>query len=470
MPKNFYDREGELKDLNRRLESLRSGEFIVMYGRRRVGKTELVKQFLDNMETKKLYFYVDLIEKQGLMESMASEITKQLGNVIRFDNWDGFFDFIDKESAKERFVLVIDEFQRFLEISPDFITKLQRYWDEKLKDNKMMIIIVGSSIGMMQRITKSSAAPLYGRISSRMKISPFRYVDFREMFRSMSEEEKVNHYAVFGGTPYYLMQVKSMNGNIYSCISNLILNRGGKLYEEPAILMESENIRTHARYNAILQSIALGKEITKEIQDYSHIPGTTLPAYLKRLDELLDLVYRKEPVLGKEKHSRYKLKDNFFNFWYKFIFPNQSALNLGNVKMVEADIKENLGGYVGHIFENIIYELLTLYINRKIGGLEIDFEEIGSWWDRKANEVDIVAFNKKKGVVLVGEIKWTNEKVDTDLLDDLIRKSKLINFKGVYKFMLVSKSGFTKKCIEKMDQMNCVHLDMADIEKLFDEA
>lgn len=470
MPKEFYDREKELKELNSRLESLKSGEFIIMYGRRRVGKTEIVKQFLEGIGTKKLYFYVDLVEKPGLIDSMSYEIAKQIDDVVRFEKWDDFFDYIYQKSTKDKLVLVIDEFQRFLEISPDFITKLQRYWDEKLRNNKLMIILVGSSIGMMQRITKSPAAPLYGRISSRMKISPFRYADFRKMFPEMKEEDKIKYYAVFGGTPYYLMQVKGMNDNIYNCISNIVLSRDGSLREEPAILMESENIRMHARYNSIIQAISMGKEITKEIQDFSRIPGTTLPAYLKRLDELLDLIYRKEPVLGKEKHGRYKLKDNFFNFWYKFVFPNQSALNLGNFKAVENEIKENLNGYVGHIFENLIIELLTLYMNRKIRDFEINFEEIGSWWDRKGNEIDIVAYNKKAGIILVGEIKWTNEKVDTDLLEELVRKSRLVNFRGVYKFMLVSKNGFTKKCIDRMDEIGCIHLDLDDVEKLFDEA
>ncbi len=471
MPKDFYDREDELADLNKRLESLKTGEFISIYGRRRVGKTELMKQFLETAQSKKLYFYVDLMERPGLIESMASEITKQLGDAVRFEKWDDFFDYIIQKSSKEKLILVIDEFQRFLEISPEFITKMQRYWDEKLRHNKILIVIVGSSIGMMHRITKSYAAPLYGRISMRTKISPFRYVDFRKMFRSMSEEEKVNHYAVFGGTPYYLMQVKEMDDNIHSCITSLILNKGGKLYEEPAILMESENIRTHARYNAILQAIALGKEIPKEIEDYTHIPSTTLPAYLRRLDDLLDLVYRKKPILGKEKHGRYRLRDNFFSFWYKFVFPNQSRLNLGHVKEVESQIKENMGGYVGHIFENIIHELLLLYSGRqKIKGIEIDFDEVGSWWDRKANEIDIVAYSRKKGNILLGEIKWTNEKVDADLFDDLVRKSKLVNFRGMAKFIMISKSGFTKRCIEKMEQMHCVYLDLTDIEKLFDDA
>lgn len=473
----FYDREGELGDFLHRFNSMKtgdgsggSGELIVLYGRRRVGKTELVKQFLQQVNGKRLYFYVDLVEKQGLLDSLSNEMTVQLGDVVRLGEWGDFFDYIGRQAAGEPFILVMDEFQRFLEISPDFITKLQRFWDEKGKDLRLMIILVGSSMGMMYRITKSATAPLYGRISTRMKIGPFRFVDFRKMFKSLNEEEKVVHYAVFGGTPYYLTHVKNMEGSIHDKILNLVLKRGGKLSEEPSILMESENIRTHARYNSILQAIAMGKEVTKEIQDYSRIPSTTLPAYLKRLDALLDLVYRKEPVLGKEKHGRYRMKDNFFSFWYRFVFHNQSALNLGNVSLVEEEIRENLSAYVGKVFENIMYELLTLYLNREIKGHKIDFQEIGSWWDRKGNEIDIVAYNKKKRTILVGEIKWTNQKVDVDLVNSLIEKSKRIPFNGTYSFMLVSKRGFTEQCIERMKALNFISLDLSEIEKLFDEA
>ena len=133
-------------------------------------------------------------------------------------------------------------------------------------------------------------------------------------------------------------------------------------------------------------------------------------------------------------------------------------------------IKDNLNAYIAKTFERIVHELLMLYSGRAIKGLEIDFEQIGSWWDRKANEIDIMAYSRKKEPVLLGEIKWTNDKVDTDLLDDLTKKAKLVNFKGEYRLMLVSKNGFTKRCIEKMEQMNCVYLDLSDIEKLFNEA
>ena len=468
--KEFYDRESEIKMLKEKAESLKSGELVVMYGRRRVGKTEIVKRFLKDIKANKMYFYLDLVERPVALGAMSEAIKTQLGDTIELEDWDSFFEYLHKKSEKERLVVVIDEFQRFLEVSPEFITKLQRYWDESLKYDKIMMLAVGSSIGMMLKISKSYAAPLYGRVDSRIKISPFHYVDFRKMFSQMTEEERIRYYAVFGGTPYYLTRAKDTEGDIYSRIHKLVLMPDGKLRDEAEILMEAENLRTHAKYNSILQAISMGKETTKEIEDYTRIKRTTLPTYLKNLEKMLDIVKKSEPVMGKERHGRYRISDNFFRFWYKFVFPNQSLFNMADgAGKVQDLIKDNLNAYIAKTFEKVVHELLMLYSGRVIKGIEIDFEQIGSWWDRKANEIDILAFSRKKVPVLLGEIKWTNNKVDVDLLDNLTKKTKLVNFKGEYKLMLVSKNGFTKRCIEKMDQMGCVYLDLADIEKLFDD-
>ncbi|MBU0646781.1 AAA family ATPase [Patescibacteria group bacterium] len=389
MVEEFYDRKNEIEQLRERYKALDGGVLLALYGRRRVGKTELVKKFMNELPQKrKFYFYVDLSGKQELLNSLSAAILEQLNETIKFGSFDGFFDYLEGKSS-EKFLLVIDEFQRFLNVAPEFITKLQNRWDSKLRHSKIMILIVGSSIGMIKKITESRAGALYGR-ASKIKISPFRYVDFRLMFKELDESEKIERYAVFGGTPYYLEKTKKI-GSTLQAISELVLKKDGVLAEEPKNLLEYENVRVHAKYNSILHSIGSGKEILKEIQDFTKIPPTTMPAYIKRLDELLDLVGKKDPILGKERLGRYAIRDNFFKFWYKFIFPHQTALNLGNDKLVLKIIEENLNSYVGRIFEDIVKELLILSLNKKIKGVEMNFENIGSWWDRYSNEIDIVA-------------------------------------------------------------------------------
>ncbi len=467
MGKEFYNRKSELCLLENIYAHLEEGKLLVLFGRRRVGKTELVKEFMSKLlQKEKFYFYIDFSSKQELLNTLSVALQEQIGENLRFGDYESFFDYIDKRSEQQRFLLVIDEFQRFLEVSPEFITKLQNRWDSKLRHNKLMIVLVGSSIGMMQQIMERRTGALYGR-ATRVKISPFRYVDSRLMFKNLNETEKIERFAVFGGTPYYLAKTKGME-NTKDAILNLVLKKGGDLVEEPKNLMEYENVRIHAKYNSILHSIASGKEILKEMEDFTKLPSTTMPAYIKRLDELLDLVAKHDPILGKERLGRYMIKDNFFRFWYKFVFPHQTALNLGNEKLVFKIIEDNLNNYVGRIFEGIVHELFTLFLNKKIKGVEINFENIGQWWDRKGNEIDIVAYNEKNRQIYVGEVKWTQQLCGVDILDDLIEKGRLLNYSGRYQYILISKNGFTVQSLEKMKKLPVLHLDVNEMTKLFD--
>ena len=466
--KEFYDRKEELALLKDKYVNLSSGNMTVIYGRRRVGKTELVKQFLKSVPNH-FYFYVEVSEKKGILDSLSKSVSEQLKENKKFNDFYEFLDYMGSKSEKEPFVLVIDEFQRFLGIAPEYITNLQNAWDSKLKNKKIMILLLGSSIGMIQKIMSSKAGALYGR-AQKIKISPFKYSDFRLMFEELNEEEKVLSYSVFGGTPDYLEKFKKTQGDIHNKIFELILKKGAVLLEEPKNLLEYENVRVHAKYNSILQATSSGKETLKEIEDFTKISAPTMSAYINRLDELLDLLGRKDPVLGKEKLGRYCVRDNFFKFWYKFIFPNQTPLNLGNTKLVSSFIKENLNGYVGRIFEDIVKELLILYNTKEIKGLKLNFENIGSWWDRNSNEIDILAYNLKEKSFLLGEVKWTTNPLDIDVVEELYRKSKLIHYAGDYKFLFVSKNGFTQNALKKMQELNAIYLDLKDISDLFDKS
>ncbi len=459
----FHDREEEMLFLTQRFHALSAGEFIILYGRRRVGKTELVRRFLGRVGG--LYLYVDVVEPSVLLHSFEEDVLRQTGETVRFRDWGDFFAYI-AEKAERPFVLVIDEFQRFLDIAPDFLTRLQRQWDETLRHRRLMLVAVGSSIGMMQSIVSSRTAPLYGRATARRKIGPFRYLEFRGMFPGLPEAERIEHYAVFGGTPHYLSHVRRTRGGLMERITRLVLERGGPLSDEPGVLLEAERIRVGARYNAILQAVSQGRDTAKEIGDYTGIPGSALPAYLRRLDDLLDLVGRGDPVLGKQRHGKYRLRDNFFAFWYRFVFPHQAALNLGNVGAVREIIQRDIQSHVGRVFETVVRELLGHYAGRSITGVPIGFEDIGSWWDRQGNEIDLVA--PGRGITLVGEVKWTGEKVGVAVLKELVRKGGLLPVSGRLQLLMVSRSGFTEECLAEMDRMGCLHLDLAEMGKLFD--
>lgn len=471
--KEFYDRKNELgllREKYRQMDSTQEGVMLAVYGRRRVGKTELIKKFLksvEGVEQSKLYFYVGLSQRGVIFNALAEAIKEQEGNIMRIEKADDFFNYIVSKARHEKFILVFDEFQRFLDVAPEVITSLQDYWDRELKDQRIMILLVGSSIGMMQKIMDSRAGALYGR-AQKIKISPFTYADFRLMFKELSEEEKILRYGVFGGTPYYLEKTKRF-ADTQEAIQELILKKDSELSEEPKTLLEYENVKIHAKYNAILQAVSSGKEVLREIQDFTKMSVVHLPPYIMRLDRLLDLVKRSDPVLGKERLGRYRIKDNFFKFWYRFILPNETAINLGNTRLVSDVIKEELNGYMGRIFEDIVKELLTLYNTKEIKGLKLNFENIGSWWDRNNNEIDILAYNLKEKSFLLGEVKWTRNKTDREVVDNLLRKSKLITFSGDYKLIFISKNGFTERAMQRMDELKAIHLDLKEIERLFNE-
>ena len=469
--KEFYDRKDELSLLKENyslLEQTKKGVMLTIYGRRRVGKTELIKQFLKTIKEQKLYFYVGVSQRSIIFNNLAESIKEQTGESIKIETAEDFLKYLINKSKEGKFTIVLDEFQRFLDIAPEMISALQNYWDSVLKDRQIMILLLGSSIGMIQKIMDSKAGALYGR-AQRIKVSPFRYSDFRLMFRELSEEEKIIRYSVFGGTPYYLERTKRFK-DTYEAITELILKKDSELSDEPRNFLEYENVKNHVKYNSIIQSISSGKELLKEIQDFTKMSITDLPPYIQKLDKMLDLVGRKDPVLGKERLGRYQAKDNFFKFWYKFILPNQTPLNLGNTKLVSDLIKQDLNAYIGRIFEDIAKELLVLYNTKEIKGLKLNFENIGSWWDRNSNEIDIIAYNLKEKNFLLGEVKWANKQLDLDVVEELERKSKYLNYGGTYKFLFVSKNGFTERALKKMQDIGAVHLDLKEIEELFSKA
>src|SRR3989338_1353123 len=186
--KEFFDRKNELKLLQERYANLAPSDMVVLYGRRRVGKTELVKQFLKNIKNH-FYFYIEVTQKSELLNYLSKAVEEQLGEKVIFRDFYEFLNFIGDKSEKEPFVLIIDEFQRFLDIAPEYISSLQNAWDSKLKNKKIFILLLGSSIGMIQKIMNSKAGALYGR-AQKIKISPFKYADFRFMFKELSEKEK----------------------------------------------------------------------------------------------------------------------------------------------------------------------------------------------------------------------------------------------------------------------------------------
>jgi len=478
----FYNRVKEQKFLSDCFAS-RKSELIIIEGRRRIGKTELIKQLLAAHQ-EKIYFFVNITERKLELEEFSNAIERQNGETVLFETPAQLYGYLVERSArsKKKLIIVFDEFQRFEDVDRSFVTSLQDAWDQGFRDSgKAMIILAGSSVSMMRKLTQRSGAPLYGRKTGHAHLRPFEYGDLRLAFRNFSEEERIRAYAVFGGTPHYFMQLGDAGApDFIKEIRRVILEPEAPLRDEPNGIFFKEG-KWSVRYNAILQAVAQGNRTGTDIANYvsSQVQKTVHPEslspYLRTLIETLDILERDEPVFGKSKHGRYRFVDPFFEFWFKFVFPNQDALELGNYPFVEKMIQEQLPALEGRVFERICRQFLRSHNNRKIKDLKLDLTELGAWWTRKgriipqeAVEIDIVA--KNGDPLLAGEARYSGKPMDYQDLHNLVEnKSRWIGHAGKLEFILFSKSGFTRECLEYAEKIKCTTLDLNEMAEIYDE-
>ena len=474
----FWDRKVELEGL-RAIHETKNAAFVKLYGRRRVGKTELILRFLRELPKRTyLYYYVDRAEDEVYYQTLSDAIERQIGDKVKINSWDDFFDYVAKKS-QDRFVLVIDEVPRFMDAKSIFLTRLQHAWgtDPKLENSKVMIILVGSSISMMDRMTNQNG-PLYGRITHTKKLSPFRYVDLRGLFKGKPEEEIIKHYAVFGGTPHYVRIAYLESKELDEAIMTLIVRPQSTLSKEADELFDIEGVREPARYVSILTAIAQGNLKLPQIGSLTGIQMEQLPTYLNTLHDRLDLVKPADPIGGKKKNARYEVSDNFFRFWFKFVFPHRSSIELGNTKDIHKLIHDQLPAFTGHVFEKIVRELFILYQGRDIMGVPILFDEIGSWWPSKGElpgmkdtgDIDVVARHEKSKTTYVADVKFTTDEYGFREFNVFQERIKNLPYGGSVLPFIVSRSGFKSDFVKHAKERKIPLIDLEQLSSLFDKA
>ena len=258
----FYDRCNELKFLKEKYDNLIKGEFGVLYGRRRMGKSELLRRFLKKIKTKKMYINVIDANKKNFMDTLSKKVEQTFGGTFKISKWSDFFEYLVEKTKEESLVFVIDEFQRINSFAKDFIFALQEYWETHLRKRRILIIICGSSMSMMHKLALEEKGPLYGRKTFEYALKQFKYIDFREMFKDFYEEEKIKIFSIFGGTPKYLDDFKSSELTFLEGFEKLVLSSNGSLFEDPLNALKFE-LKNPERYVAILRAISMGKVETK---------------------------------------------------------------------------------------------------------------------------------------------------------------------------------------------------------------
>ena len=452
--KQFVDRELEMETLQNEYE--RDGSaLVVLYGRRRVGKTTLISEFIKD---KKALFFLASEEaeaqnRNAFKEKVAEFIDSDLLRSADIKNWDVLFKSIMDTHFESKPVIVLDEFQYLGKANPAFPSIFQRIWEELLKDKSVMVILCGSLISMMESQTLAYGSPLYGRRTAQIRLKQIPFGYYHEFFPNKSRKELIEMYSVTGGVPKYI-ELFSESKDIYSAIQKCVLNRSGYLYDEPHFLLQQE-VSEVGSYFSIIKAIAAGNSKLSAISSILEIKSTSLTKYLKTLIDL-DILEREVPITEdnpeKSKKGLYKIKDNYLRFWFAFVYPNMSFIESGHSRIVMNKIRNSLvKNHIAFVYEDVCKE--RMWDLNGEGAWPFNFTKIGRYWDSK-DEIDIVALDPEGKNLILGECKYWAEPVGVSVLRDLEAKTDSVawerNNRKVW-YVLFSASGFTDELIKEAE-------------------
>lgn len=451
----FINRYKERDFLQNEYDRLGSS-LVILYGRRRVGKTTLVSEFV--RDKKFLYFLVteeSESQNRNAFKGMVAEfIDSELLKKSSVDNWEIIFKSLINYKTDDKKVIIIDEFQYLGKSNPAFPSIFQKIWDTLLKELNIMVILCGSLISIMESQTLSYSSPLYGRRTGQIKLNqiPFKY--YHEFFSYKSYKELIEYYAVTGGVPKYI-ELFYDSKDIYTAIEKNILTKISFLYDEPNFLLQRE-VGEVGSYFSIIKAIAMGNQKLSKIATNLELKQTGLTKYLKTLINL-DILEREVPITEdnpeKSKRGLYKIKDNFILFWFKFIYPNLSYIESGNEELAMKKIRQNLvDNHISYIYEDICREEMW-GLNAK-GEWDFHFDKVGRWWNGNT-EIDIVAIDSTGTDIIFGECKYWKSKVGIDVFKELEKKAEYVEWKSTRRkshFALFSISGFTDDLIKLSEE------------------
>lgn len=432
----FANRYKELELLNSEYFNERFA-FTVLYGRRRVGKTTLLKEFIKQKPS--IYFLVTLenfnIVLKRLQNIVADFLQDNFLKSLELKDVKQLFEYLAQKDYEQKLIIIIDEFQYLTKLDDSIPSQFQYIVDELLKNKNIHLILCGSIISMMYEQTLSYNSPLYGRRTSAIKLEAIEFDYLKEFFPSKSNEELIELYSILYGVPKYL-EMFADSGDIFKNIEKNILNPNSYLYNEPQFILQNE-VNEPITYFSILETIANGEHKIGNIAGNLGKNVQNITSFISKLIEL-DIIYKDVPITEtnplKSKKGLYFIKDNFFRFWFSYVLPYKSQLEMGNTNFVLKKIKENFHGFVSPVYEN----LAISYMLKKY-----DLFKCGRWWD-KNEEIDAVGIGED--FLIVAECKYSNKKVGLDILQDLQKKAKKIDSELPIKhYILFSKSGFTEE-------------------------
>lgn len=421
----FYNRENELNFLKEiKDKSKKNAQMTVVIGRRRIGKTLLLRK--STQSEKAAYFFVAKKSESLLVDEFVQTIKESFEIPIygEIKTFRALFEMLMDWSAREPFTLILDEFQEFYTIDSSIYSEMQRIWDEKKSESKINLILCGSIYSLMNKIFENQKEPLFGRATARIQVKPFEIQvlknilsDFRPNYEKI---DLLSFYAFTGGVAKYVEQFVDAETLEQKAMISHMLHENSLFISEGKNVLIEEFGRDYSTYFSILSLIASSKTSRPEIES---ILEMSVGGFLDRLENQFGIIRKVKPLFSKPggRKFKYRIEDNFLNFWFRFIYKNQSAIEIENFDFVKKILERDLNSYLGHVLEK--YFLQKLKESKS-------YSTIGTYWDGKnENEIDIIAINELEKTVLFAEVKLNPEKYSQVLLKEKAN-SILQKFKG----------------------------------------
>ena len=450
MLQQFIDRTHELKVLETKFQENRK-QMIIIYGRRRIGKTELIKKFVENKR------YIYHLCTQDSITNNVDELKLQFASItgkayfadLQADFYNLFKYFIN-EIKSEKTIIVLDEFPNLLGLMPGIVSVIQKIYDELMDKSLLYVVLSGSSISMMEDELLSYRSPLYGRRTGSLELSTFGIAEARH-FYNHNFDEVIKLYSIFGGIPFYLSLVDN-NMSVEDNIISKIMTKGEILYEEPKILLKEE-FREPRVYELILRYISMGYNTHGKLENAIHMDKGNISRYLETLISirLVDYVL----PMNMRRRGLYEIKDYFLNFYYMFVYPNLSVLELGQTDSIMRLIKNDLNNYYGHAFEKIVIEMI------RSGIIKLPFipTNVKRFW-KKDVEIDAVAVNEETRDICFIECKFSDNVDGIQIYHDLKYKSLSVDFRADKEYYMVIAKSFRTRSDDS------INLDFQELDKL----
>ena len=439
---------GRKKEMHQLEEMYRSEkfEFMIMYGRRRIGKTTILQEFSKRYAT--IFFPAqeknDALNLQDFSKLVQTHFDK--GFIAPFVSWQDAFDYVGRKTTDQKTVLVIDEFPFLAETNASIKSILQHKIDHEWKEKNMFLVLCGSSVSFMVNEVMGYKSPLYGRITGSMEVKAFDYMESAEFFPEYDTLDKLIAYGILGGVPRYLnafVPHKSLRENLV----NEVLTTGAFLNDEPQALLRME-LREPVVYNSILEAVSRGCNRLTEIADHIHEEKSKCSKYMLTLQSIRLL--EKHVPCGEPESSRkgiYEITDNFYKFWYRYVFTNQGYYAMLGTEKACDEIMEEINDYMGPIFEDICKQYLIRLAKK--GELPFVPYKIGKWWGnnpaiKAQDDVDILAFDKKQEKGIFCECTFRNRPMQMEEYDDLVSATMAFPHLKEKHLIFISKSGFAE--------------------------